>query len=309
MASSGTITLTLKSVDYYGCPAVCYPSTTGRGAITYTPSFSWSVDNSGHFTVSFNGETTGWYVCAQSDNFYLKVQYSTDGVNWYDIGSSSLYHPTCTSTYKVNQMIADLAGMLPTMTLTQSGYARIYTYTGNACPRQCAGDDFPNAYPTEAASQAVAVPVHIDVSWTATIKYNANGGTGAPGNTTATNTGDTQTLTVSNTVPTRKNYRFDGWSYNGNLYHGGDTIVIQKSTPTITLTAAWTKFYHPGAILNGDSQWMSHDREGGACQMLTDVANDTWIDMRTIDAPTGLGDPPAVYHDSKYFNQRKVGKE
>jgi hypothetical protein len=122
---------------------------------------------------------------------------------------------------------------------------------------------------------------------------------------------DSYDFTVSSTIPTRKNYRFEGWAIVGGgvvVYHGGDTYTIQKSSPSKYLYAVWEKYYHPGAVLDGNSKWMSHDRASGACQMLTDVQNDTWTDMRTIDAPTGLGDPPAIYHDAKYYNQRKVGK-
>jgi uncharacterized repeat protein (TIGR02543 family) len=150
----------------------------------------------------------------------------------------------------------------------------------------------------------VQVPVHVDVSWTATINYNANGGTGAPSATSATASTDTQTLTVSNTEPTRTNYRFDGWSYGGNTYHGGDTIVISKSTPTITLDAIWTKFYHPGKIWDGSS-WASHDREPGGDARVKGSGG--WLDMRTIDAPTGKNDPPSIYHDNDWYNMRDIG--
>ena len=322
MASSGSISLTLQSVDYYGCPMVCYPNTTGRGAVSYSPSFNWYLNDSNQLSFTFTGGSSYWYVCSVTDNFYLKVQFSTDGSSWSDLGVSQLWHSTCSQSYTVQHLISDLTSLLPTMTLSQSGYVRIYTYTGSACPYDCGSDDrFPNAYPTEAASQAVAVAVHIDVDWTATLKYNANGGTGAPSNQTHTQTGNSHTFTVSNTVPTRTNYRFEGWATSSSAstpaYHGGDSYTINKSDPTKTLYAVWTEFYRPGAtFVSADpnqwgtqsGEWYTHNRGDKAAHIMGTEGGSSWTEMRTIDAPTGLGDPPAIYHDSKWYNQKKIGK-
>lgn len=324
MASSGQITLTLQSVDYYGCPAVCYPAASHRGDMSYNPVFNWSVDDNGNFSVSFAGGNTGWYVCAQSSNYTLKIQYSYDNVNWGDLGSSEIYHPTCTPSYTVKNLLADLTTLLPAMHLSNSCYVRIYTYVGAACPRQCEGDNFPNAYPTEAASQAVAVPVHIEVNWISTLKYNANGGSGAPSDQTHTNSSSTSSYaqTVSSTVPTREHYRFEGWADSASAstaqYQPGGTVTIQKSSPTKTIYAVWTEFYRPGAVFYSTDdtdpwtqvgEYDSHNRTAGNARILPTDGGTVWTEMRTIGAPTELGDTPSIFHDDKWYNQKKLGKE
>lgn len=307
MASSGTITLNLQSVDYYGCPAVCYPATSGRGDVTYTPVFNWTLNNNNQLSFSFAGGNSYWYVCAQADNYYLKVQFSANGSNWTDIGVGQLYHPTCDPSYTVRHLLSDLTNNLPTMTLTQSGYIRIYTYTGSACPRSCSGDNLPNAYPTEAASQAVAVSIHIDVDWTAKLQYSGTG-SGFPSTQTATESGNSHTFTVSSTVPTRANYRFEGWATSSGgtpQYHGGDSITVQKSAPTQTLYAIWEEFYRPGER-KVSGTWSSHNRSGGACER---KVSGTWTEMRTIDGGTGTGDEPTRKSSGTWYNQRKLGAE
>lgn len=330
MASSGTITLNLQSIDNYvtvgQANAICWPdSRLTRGHVTFQPTFNWSVNSSGVLSVSYNGGTSYWSVNSQSDAYYLKVQFSTNGsTGWTDIMTASEWH-TEAGGVNVSTLIASLTNSLGTATLTQSGYIRIYSYTGSACPwwsGQYGQDEGqPNAYPTEGASQAVAADVYVDVNWTATLKYNANGGTGAPGNQTHTQTGNSYTFTVSNTVPTRTNYRFEGWATTSSAstpaYHGGDSYTINKSDPTKTLYAVWTEFYRPGAIFVSDDpyqwgdqngEWYTHNRGSKAAHILATDGGSTWTEMRTIDAPTGLGDPPAIYHDEKWYNQKKIGK-
>lgn len=76
-----------------------------------------------------------------------------------------------------------------------------------------------------------------------TITYSANGGSGAPGNTyTESNTNSTKYATLSNTEPTRSNYKFLGWSTNqyatSASYAAGGTYNFTSDTP---LYAVWQK--------------------------------------------------------------------
>lgn len=79
--------------------------------------------------------------------------------------------------------------------------------------------------------------------WTAhtyTVSYNANGGSGAPGNQTKTYG---QNLTLSSTKPTRTNYNFKGWSTSasgGVVYAPGATYTGNSA---ITLYAVWELAY------------------------------------------------------------------
>lgn len=76
-----------------------------------------------------------------------------------------------------------------------------------------------------------------------TITYNANGGSGAPGNTyTATNTDATKYATLSSTEPTRSGYKFLGWSTSSGAttasYSAGGYYGFGSDTP---LYAVWQK--------------------------------------------------------------------
>ncbi len=81
-----------------------------------------------------------------------------------------------------------------------------------------------------------------------TVSYDANGGSGAPGNQTKVHD---QTLTLSNTRPTKTNYVFKGWGVSS----GSTTATYQPgnqytSNSPITLYAIWELNYTPPRITN-----------------------------------------------------------
>lgn len=83
---------------------------------------------------------------------------------------------------------------------------------------------------------------------TYTISFNANGGSGAPGNQTKTYG---QTLTLSSTRPTRTNYNFIGWGSSS----GSTTAEYQPggaytNNGAATLYAIWELAYTPPRITN-----------------------------------------------------------
>ena len=87
--------------------------------------------------------------------------------------------------------------------------------------------------------------------WTAytyTVKYNANGGSGAPGQQTKTYG---VTLTLSSTKPTRTNYTFKGWGTSSGsttvAYAAGGKYTANAS---VTLYAIWTLNYTKPKITN-----------------------------------------------------------
>lgn len=91
---------------------------------------------------------------------------------------------------------------------------------------------------------------------TYTLNYNANGGSGAPAAQTVTTVDNSHTFTISNTVPTRTNYRFDGWCENsggtGTVYQPGGTYTISRSDPTKTLYAKWTPYWNATVTYNAN---------------------------------------------------------
>lgn len=80
------------------------------------------------------------------------------------------------------------------------------------------------------------------------VKYNANGGTGAPANQTKTYG---KTLTLSSTKPTRTNYNFKGWGTSASAtsvtYTAGGSYTANAA---ITLYAVWELAYVKPAITN-----------------------------------------------------------
>lgn len=74
-----------------------------------------------------------------------------------------------------------------------------------------------------------------------TVSYNANGGSGAPGNQTKY---QGYNLTLSSSIPTRPGYAFNGWntssSGNGTNYSAGQTYTGDGG---LTLYAKWTPTY------------------------------------------------------------------
>lgn len=83
---------------------------------------------------------------------------------------------------------------------------------------------------------------------TYTVKYNANGGSGAPGQQTKTYG---TTLTLSSTKPTRTNYNFKGWGTSAGAttvaYAAGGSYTKNAS---ITLYAIWELAYKNPSITN-----------------------------------------------------------
>lgn len=70
------------------------------------------------------------------------------------------------------------------------------------------------------------------------------------------------------------------------------------------------KDYRPGATLSADNGiWLTHNRANKAAHILPSASSPTWTEMRTLGAPTDMGNPPSILHDSKWYNQKLLGKE
>lgn len=118
---------------------------------------------------------------------------------------------------------------------------------------------------------------------TYSVKYDANGGTGAP---TAGKKGYNMNYTVSSTIPKRAGYEFLGWSENKNAttatYKAGDTL---KENRAYTLYAIWKL---------GNST-ISIDMNGGSLL-------DNYPSSQTVKTYNS-----AIIDLSKISNQGKVG--
>lgn len=96
------------------------------------------------------------------------------------------------------------------------------------------------------------------------VKYDANGGSGAPADQTVAWTSDyehesTHTFTLSSTIPTRPGYTFDGWydaASGGNIITGATTLTgVINQEVAITLYAHWTPTPYTATF----------DANGGTC--------------------------------------------
>ena len=94
---------------------------------------------------------------------------------------------------------------------------------------------------------------------TVTLAYDAQGGSGKPGD----QTGDAASnVTVSSTVPTRTGYTFTGWDTaangSGTDYAGGATYTLPNSG-TDTLYAQWTP-----VVITATPVTLTYDPQGGS---------------------------------------------
>lgn len=70
--------------------------------------------------------------------------------------------------------------------------------------------------------------------------------------------------------------------------------------------ASWFDLdYRPHAILE-NSKWLSHNRSGGICHIRN---GGIWQELRTVGAPTGMGNLPSTFHNNKWYNGLRIGKE
>lgn len=253
--------------------------------IKSTSSYSSGTETSGttnktvsaktSYTVSYNanngsgapGNQTKWY----SEDLYLsstiptRPGYTFNGWNTNSSGTGTNYSPgakytsnaaltlyakwtinTYTVSYNANggsstpstQSKNYGASINVAGGITRTGYT-FNGWSGSDGIYYSAGDSFSGNY-----------NLTLTARWTIntyTISYNANGGSGAPGNQTKTYG---QNLILSSTIPTKSSYNFKGWatSQNGAVaYQPGSTYTNNSGA---TLWAVWELAYVKPRITN-----------------------------------------------------------
>ena len=200
--------------------------------------------------------------------YVVVTQYSSDGkwgyVNYKGIvGWTRLYEPyiklvsayTCpVVTFNANGGSVGTAskkvyintpyGTLPTPTRTGYSFAGWYTAASGG------------SLVKEDTNVSITSNQTLYAHWTPytyTVSYNANGGTGAPGNQTKTHD---QSLTLSNVQPTKDGYTFQGWSttLNGSVQYNPGSAY--SGNANLTLYAVWSESSY--------SVWL--DPNGGSIQ-------------------------------------------
>lgn len=199
-------------------------SISGNGSATKTITVTFKNFNndngkSATKTVSFNVTVPAWTS--------YTISYSANG------GSGA---PSAQTKWKDQTLT--LSGTKP----TRSGYSFLGWSTSSTATS--ATYSAGGSYTNNSSATLYAV-------WKAntyTIKYNANGGTGAPANQTKTHG---KTLTLSSTKPTRTNYTFKGWATSASAttatYAAGGSYTANAAA---TLYAVWELSYVKPTISN-----------------------------------------------------------
>ena len=197
----------------------------GAASKTVTVTFrNFNTDNGDSATknVSFNVTVPAWTSYA--------IKYNANGGTGAPSSQTKWKDQTLKlSTTKPTRTGYSFLGWSTSSTATSATYAAGANYTANA------------------AATLYAV-------WKAntyTVSYNANGGTGAPGNQTKTYG---KALTLSSTKPTRTNYNFKGWGTSASSttisYAAGASYTANAG---ITLYAIWELAYQKPRISNVSS--------------------------------------------------------
>ena len=161
------------------------------------------------------------------------------------------------NTYTVSYNLNGASGTAPSNTTRY--YNRSYTLTSTTPSRS--GYNFLGWSTNSSATSGIAsggtasastststityYAIWQQIAYTATVSYNANGGSGAPGNQSATETDTSVSITLSSTKPTRDRYNFLGWATSASAtsatHQPGQAYNFTGSTSgtTTTLYAVW----------------------------------------------------------------------
>lgn len=312
MAASGSVIIRTESVDYNGGG----PYT--RGACKLYNEVGWAVDDNSNisfWSISSEDNVHGsWYICRSSTsagyNVELVPQVSYNGgASWVNLDVKQRWVSEECGVGQANTitMSKTLIGQLGSYHLEGDCSLR-FLYYMTVAPAPDAR--YKNAFPNSSYSEAVQVPVYVEVSWEAGLHFNGNGGTGVPADIVYTVRGqDSTTITIPGNIPTWGWHRFEGYSANRDSrtaqFQPGDTVTLTKASPSLTLYAIWTEYYRPGAQLKSGA-WKSHQRNGGACNVREEGS---WVEKRTIDGGTETNDPPQFRTGGAWKNMNRIGDE
>ena len=250
-----------------GAPSTQSKTTTTSTSYTFTISSStptrsgynflgWSTSSSattasyqpgGSISVSANGYKTLYAVWQEIPSSYSVTVYLGNYSYFYWYNGSDTTHYSSTHTYTVTAGSSfdidwkgnsqSTSGTNPVVTKTYTNCNNMVTssgYPGGGSDKLTINSNT-SVYPADEMTYTTSNTYHF------TIKYNANGGSGAPSDTTATNSSSTKSITLSSTTPTRSGYTFLGWSTSSTAtsasYSAGTSYSF--SYGTTNLYAVW----------------------------------------------------------------------
>lgn len=242
-ASSGGVTKTISAFDgaKRSSGSTSFTGTysiSGNGSATKTVTvtfrnFNTDNDDSATKSVSFSVSVPAWTS--------YTVTYNANGGTGAPSSQTKWKDQTLTlSSTKPTRTGYSFLGWSTSATATTATYSAGGSYTANASD----------------------VLYAVWKANTYTIKFNANGGTGAPGNQTKIYG---KALTLSSVKPTRTNYTFKGWATSASAttakYSAGGSYTANEAA---TLYAVWELAYQKPRIINVsavrcDSSGVAHD--------------------------------------------------
>ncbi len=199
-------------------------------------------------SVSYNGSKTLYAVWQQDVVNYTVTVYKGNWDSFQVLGIDTDVVTASSKSYTVEsgkRFDVDWYGA-PDETGTGTNYTYTVSYDSgcyNMSSSQYGTSLGDSVTVTKAAKYYPAEEMGSTTSYTYqyTIKYNANGGSGAPSNTTATASTTSKSITLSSTVPTRSGYTFLGWSTSSSAtsatYQAGTAYSFNYGTTQ--LYAVW----------------------------------------------------------------------
>jgi len=238
--SSHSFTVSSSTPTRSGYTFLGWSTSSSATSATYTGGSSISV--------SYNGSKTLYAVWQQNVTSYTVTIYKGNWESFQVLGVDSGVVTANSKSYSVEsgkRLDVDWYGKSD-----ETGTGTNYTYTvsyDSGCYNMASslyGSSLGDSVTvTKNASYYPAQEMGSTTSYTYqyTIKYNANGGSGAPSNTTATASTTSKSITLSSTVPTRSGYTFLGWSTSSSAtsasYQAGTAYSFNYGTTQ--LYAVW----------------------------------------------------------------------
>ncbi len=208
-----------------------------------------TISATGHSYTSYSAKsatctTSGnqaYYYCSKCGTYFNSSKTAT---TWSSLSISALGHSYSASTYAWSSDCSTCTvGFVCSRDSSHTGTATVSstsTTSGNATTYTVSGTD-----PTYDASYSQSKTVY---THTATLEYDAEGGSGAPSAQTASVTSESpsasgsHSFTVASDEPTLSGYIFQGWATSGgassaSCQPGGSVSVPYGST--VTLYAVW----------------------------------------------------------------------
>ena len=238
--SSHSFTVSSSTPTRSGYTFLGWSTSSSATSATYTGGSSISV--------SYNGSKTLYAVWQQNVTNYTVTIYKGNWESFQVLGVDSGVVTANSKSYTVEsgkRLDVDWYGKSD-----ETGAGTNYTYTvsyDSGCYNMASslyGSSLGDSVTvTKNASYYPAQEMGSTTSYTYqyTIKYNANGGSGAPSNTTATASTTSKSITLSSTVPTRSGYTFLGWSTSSSAtsasYQAGTAYSFNYGTTQ--LYAVW----------------------------------------------------------------------